>query len=141
MGYGQETLERRIVSDHFSELAEKKFKAIASAEGVSPHAVQDTVDRISVLNPWQGNEFSSSANAAVIPDIIIVKIDDHFEAILNDSRFPHLMISARNRRVLESPNSSPKEKEYVKKIPESLLVHKSNKTASVDCNKDRRVPG
>jgi RNA polymerase sigma-54 factor len=115
IGYGPESLERRIVSDHFNELAEKKFKAIASAEGVSPHAVQEAVDRISVLNPWPGNEFSSSANAAVIPDIIIVKIDDHFEAILNDSRFPHLLISARNRRILESPRTSPTEREYVKK--------------------------
>ena len=115
LGYDHDSLEYRIVAEHFSELAEKKIKAIAAAERVSPHKVQEAIDRISVLKPWPGNEFSSSANAAVIPDIIIFKIDDHFEAILNDNRFPHLMISTRNRRILESPNTSPKEKEYVKK--------------------------
>ncbi|MCK4807467.1 MAG: RNA polymerase sigma-54 factor, partial [Candidatus Aegiribacteria sp.] len=94
---------------------ERKIKTIAAAERVSPHKVQEAIDRISVLKPWPGNEFSSSTNASVIPDIIIFKINDHFEAILNDNRFPHLMISARNRRILESPNTSPKEKEYVKK--------------------------
>ena len=72
------------------------------------------MDRISVLNPWPGNEFSSTANAAVIPDIIIFELDGHFEAVLNDNRFPHLMISDRNRRILESPGSSDTEKEYVK---------------------------
>ena len=115
LGYDHDSLEYRIVTEHFSELAERKIKAIAAAERVSPHKVQEAIDRISVLKPWPGNEFSSTTNAAVIPDIIIFKIDDHFEAILNDNRFPHLMISTRNRRILESPSTSPKEKEYVKR--------------------------
>ncbi len=114
LGYSHESLECRIVTDHFSELAERKIKVIAASEGVSPHMVQEAIDRISVLNPWPGNEFSSAANSAVIPDIIIIRIGDHFEALLNDNRFPHLMISARNRRILESPGTSEKEKEYVK---------------------------
>lgn len=115
LGYSKDSLEYGIVSRHFSDLAERRIRAIASAEGVSPHRVQEAVDRISALNPWPGNEFSSSTNAAVIPDIIIIELDGHFEAILNDSRFPHLMISERNRRILESPSSSETEKEYVKK--------------------------
>ena len=115
LGYDYDSLEYRIVSEHFNELAERKIKTIASVEKVSPHKVQEAIDRISILKPWPGNEFSSSKNTAVIPDIIIFKIDDHFEAVLNDNRFPHLMISARNRRILESPDTSPKEREYVKK--------------------------
>lgn len=115
LGYSRESLEYRIVSDHFSELAERRIRDIAAAEGVSPHAVQEAMDRISGLNPWPGNEFSSSSNAAVIPDVIIIEIEGRYEAVLNDSRFPHLMISERNRRILESPNSSEKEKEYVRK--------------------------
>jgi len=115
MGFSYDSLEYRIVSDHFNELAEKRIKTIAAAEGVSPHKVQEAIDRISVLNPWPGNEFSTVTNSAVIPDLIIIKIGDHFEAILNDNRFPHLMISTHNRRILESPGTTPKEKEYVKK--------------------------
>ncbi len=115
LGFTPDSLEYRIVSNHFSDLAERRIKAIAAAEGVSPHKVQEAMDRISALNPWPGNEFSSSANAAVIPDIIILEIDGHFEAMLNDSRFPYLMISDRNRMILESPRSNETEKEYVKK--------------------------
>lgn len=115
LGYTEDSLEYRMVSRHFGELAERRIKAIASAEGVSPHRVQEALDRISMLNPWPGNEFSSSANSAVIPDIIIIEIEGRFEAILNDSRFPHLMISERNRRILESPSSSETEKDYVRK--------------------------
>ena len=114
LGYSEDSLECRIVRDHFGEMAERRITDIASREGVSPHRVQEAVDRISVLNPWPGNEFSSSSNAAVIPDIIIQKIEGRYEAMLNDNRFPSLTISRRNRRVLESPSSSSTEKEYVK---------------------------
>ena len=114
-GYTTDSLEYRIVASHFDEMTEKKIKLIAGAENVSPHEAQEAIDRISILNPWPGNEFSSSSNTAVIPDIIIIRVKDHFEAILNDNRFPRLMISARNRQILESPSTSPKEKEYVVK--------------------------
>ncbi len=115
MGYTTDSLEYRIVTTHFDEMTERRIKQIAGAENVSPHEVQEAIDRISILNPWPGNEFSSSANAAVIPDIIIIRVKDHFEAVLNDNRFPRLMISVRNRQILESPNTPPKEKEYVVK--------------------------
>lgn len=115
MGCSSDSLECRIVSSHFSELAERKVRSIASSEGVSPRTVQEAMDRISGLNPWPGNEFAPSTNSAVIPDIIIVKIEDRYEAMLNDSRFPRLTISERNRRILESPNSGETEKDYVRK--------------------------
>ncbi len=115
IGYTTDSLEYRIVTSHFDEMTGKKIKQIAVAENVSPHEVQEAIDRISILNPWPGNEFSSSANTAVIPDIIIIRVKDHFEAVLNDNRFPRLMISSRNRQILESPNTSPIEKEYVVK--------------------------
>lgn len=115
MGYEPDSLEFRIVSSHFNEMAEKRISNIASTENVSPYEVQEAIDRISVLNPWPGNEFSYSTNDAVIPDIIIFRVGNHFEAVLNDNRFPRLTISSRNRCILESPNTSPKEREYVKK--------------------------
>lgn len=115
MGYKTDSLEYRIITTHFDEMTGKKIKQIAGAENVSPHEVQEAIDRISILNPWPGNKFSYSTNTAVIPDIIIVRVKDHFEAVLNDNRFPRLMISTRNRQILESPSTPPKEKEYVVK--------------------------
>lgn len=114
-GYTTRDLEYRIVSDHFRDMAEKRLKEIAKAEHVSPHEVQDAIDMISGLNPWPGNQFSSGTNAAVIPDIIIIKIGETYEAVLNDNRFPRLTISTRNRRILESPGTPDAEKEYVRK--------------------------
>jgi RNA polymerase sigma-54 factor len=114
-GFGPGSIEYRIVTAHFSEMAEKRYREIAAAEHCSTHEVQQAVDMISTLSPWPGNEFSSGSNAVVIPDIIITRIGDHYEAMLNDGRFPRLTISTRNRRILESPGTSDTERDYVKK--------------------------
>jgi RNA polymerase sigma-54 factor len=50
----------------------------------------------------------------VIPDIFITLVEGRYLAIMNESRFPSLVISERNRRVLESPSSPPEEKRYVR---------------------------
>jgi len=114
-GFEPGSLEYRIVTSHFSEMAERKYREIAAAENCNTHQVQQAVDLISTLSPWPGNEFSSGSNAVVIPDIIITMIGDRYEAMLNDSRFPRLTISTRNRRILESPGTTGTERDYVRK--------------------------
>jgi len=113
-GMDPESLEYRMVRDHFEDMVERRLPAIARAEGVTPHRVQEAMDSISHLDPWPGSDFAGSSNSVVIPDIIIREIDGELRAFLNDTRFPTLHISARNRRILESPNTPQKEKEYVK---------------------------
>jgi len=113
-GMDPDSLEYRMVRDHFADMVERRIPAIARAEGVTPHRVQEAMDSISHLDPWPGSDFAGSSNSVVIPDIIIRDIDGELRAFLNDTRFPTLHISARNRRILESPNTPDKEKEYVK---------------------------
>ncbi len=115
LGYDEGSVERRMVSDYFYEMAEHRIRAIAEALGETPQRVQEALDAVSRLNPWPGGIFHSGSNAAVIPDIIITRVGDRFVATLNDNRFPTLSISARNRRILESPSSSDDAREYVKK--------------------------
>ncbi len=110
-----ESLEYRIILRCFHELAERKITGISGELGVTPHQVEEAIERIKLLNPWPGAEFAGSSNTTVIPDIIIEKHDGKFLVFLNDDRFPHLAISSRNRRILESPSTGAVEKNYVKK--------------------------
>lgn len=116
--YGEsasQTLEYKIISMYFSDLANRKIPGISSELGVTPHQVEEAILRIKSLNPWPGAEFAGSSGAAVIPDVIIENHEGKFLVFLNDDRFPHLTISRRNRRILESPSSGQVEKDYVKK--------------------------
>lgn len=113
-GYSEDSLEYRILAFHFDDLASRRIPGIAKALGVSPSRIEEASRVILSLNPWPGADFSPDSNSVVIPDLIIERTDDGFVVFLNDSRFPRLHISERNRRVLESPSASPVEREYVK---------------------------
>ncbi len=109
------TLEYRVIDQCFNELAERHILSIAGILGVTPHEVEIAIEKIRELNPWPGAEFAGSTGTVVIPDIIIEKHNGKFMVFLNDNRFPHLAISNRNRRILESPSTGAVEKDYVKK--------------------------
>lgn len=108
-------LEFRIIDLCFNQLAERQILAIAATLGVTPHDVEIAVEKIRELNPWPGSEFACSTGSVVVPDVIIEKYNGKFMVFLNDNRFPHLSISDRNRRILESPSTGVVEKDYVKK--------------------------
>ncbi len=110
-----ESLEYKIIDKCFSELAERQILSIASKLSVSPHEVELAIEQVKVLNPWPGAEFAGSTGTVVVPDIIIENHSGKFIVFLNDNRFPHLSISSRNRRILESPSTGAVEKDYVKK--------------------------
>ena len=113
-GYPENSLEYLIVTKHFMDMAETRLIRIAKAESVSPREVQDAIEHISKLNPWPGDDFASDSNFTIVPDVIIRKVEGRYIAILNDNRFRKLTISARNRKILETPGSPSTEKDYVK---------------------------
>ncbi|HOP26372.1 MAG TPA: RNA polymerase factor sigma-54 [Candidatus Sabulitectum sp.] len=116
--YGEDaenTLEYLIIDRCFNDLAERRIPGISAELGVTPHQVEEAVSRIRTLNPWPGAEFAGGEGAEITPDVIIENHDGRFLVFLNDDRFPHLTISSRNRRILESPSAGKVEKEYVKK--------------------------
>jgi RNA polymerase sigma-54 factor len=113
-GYGDDSLPVRIVTGHFGALADRRVLEIARAESATPVEVQDAIEVISGLNPWPGNEYETDSNFVIIPDVVIEKIEGEYIAMLNENRFRRLTISARNRRILESPSTPDAEKEYVR---------------------------
>ena len=114
-GCSPDSLEYRLVSEWFEELADRKYPMIAREEGVEPADVQAAAEALEKLDPWPGSPFAPDSNTVVIPDVIIEKQEGRYEAFLNDNRFPRLRISRRNRMVLESPATPDQARDYVKK--------------------------
>ncbi len=111
----RKTIEYRMIERCFHHIASRKILAISSEMGITPHEVEETIEKIRSLNPWPGSEFSGSSGSSVIPDVIIEKHNGKFLVFLNDNRFPHLTISSRNRRILESPSTGSTERDYVRR--------------------------
>jgi RNA polymerase sigma-54 factor len=113
-GSPADSLERRLVRDHFDELPGTPVQKLARLAGATPVEIQEAMDGIRRLNPYPGAEYMQDSNTLVIPDIFFIRMEGRYIALMNDSRFPALVISERNRRIIESPHSPPEEKEYVR---------------------------
>jgi len=113
-GRGPDSLEQRILRECFDDLLERQNARIARRLGASPHEVQEAIDFIRHLDPYPGSDFAPDSNSIIIPDVVIEKIEGRYVSIVNDSRFPTLRISERNRRILESPSTPPEERQYIR---------------------------
>lgn len=113
-GTPADSLEYRLIDEFFDLLPEGQYPVLARALRVTPKDIQEAMERVRGLNPFPGSDFSPDNNTVVIPDISVIRVDGEYIALLNDTRFPTLVISERNRRVLESPHSDPDAREYVR---------------------------
>ncbi len=109
------TLVEKIVRDHLPDLEKRKYQHIAKILGVTQ---QDVMEASSViihdLEPKPGRPFASSDTHYVVPDVYVVKIDDHYVIQLNDEGFPRVRVNPYYRRILGQKDSVDKTtREYI----------------------------
>ncbi len=93
------------IIDSISTTHERRFKA-------SPGASLGDEDRAHEISPAftrPGSAVGGAANTAVIPDIMVEKIEGEYVVMLMDRHIPHLVISPGYRRLLEKGSKTPQE--------------------------------
>jgi RNA polymerase sigma-54 factor len=98
-----------IVADHFTNFTQRRFKDIMRALSIDEDELRSAMEIISTLDPRPGASIRDSANAAIIPDIIVDKVDGEYMVMLNDRSVPRLNINAGYRKLLERNSGTPKE--------------------------------
>lgn len=102
-----------IIKNDFSDLIHRKFQLIADKYDLSETEVLAFRERISLLDPKPGMRLNSSKANYIVPDIIVRKIEDEYEVIINDFYIPKIVLSKHYRSMLQE---SSKDKETVKYI-------------------------
>lgn len=103
----EDSLAWKLIFGYFRELTNRKFKEIVQVLHISEQDVRDALEVIATLSPRPGAAFSSPSNTAVIPDIVVEKVEGDYVVMLMDSHIPHLTISAGYRKLLDK-NSGAK---------------------------------
>jgi len=99
----RDTVVEEVIEAHLDKLANRNFKAIAKAVGVSPEEVLDAARIINKsLNPTPGAGFGGEEARAIVPDIYIHKVGDEYLISLNEDGMPKLKISQYYRQILKS---------------------------------------
>ena len=119
------TLARQIVGDapgpeekrpsHLKQLQSNQLKEIARAVNRPVELVQRAVEVIKKLDPRPGLRYNKTEARVVEPDVYIRKVDEQWQAFMNDDDVPQLRLSPVYRRLLARDQNPDKDvRNYVK---------------------------
>jgi RNA polymerase sigma-54 factor len=118
----------RIVSEHMRLLQNHQVPELARKLGLSLDELKQHIELIRHLDPKPGSRHNPSPSQYVIPDVYVVKVEDHYVALLNEEGLPQLRISPVYRRLLDksSGENNDETRAYVKdKFRSALWLIKS----------------
>ncbi|UCC95707.1 MAG: RNA polymerase factor sigma-54 [Candidatus Omnitrophota bacterium] len=117
-----------VVEHHLSALAQKKIAPLSKKLKEPVEAIQRALKIISSLDPKPGRAFSQEAKtciAAQPAEIIVEKVADKYEVIINNRPLPHLKISSRYKKLMQAPKVSKETKKYIlQKLKSALWLRK-----------------
>jgi RNA polymerase sigma-54 factor len=95
-----DSLACKIVQHYLSQLDERYFQKIAKSFGATINEVIAAVGLIRTLDPKPGSRFNSPRVEYIVPDVVVVKVDDDYQILLNEDGMPSLRINALYQNVL-----------------------------------------
>ncbi len=110
---------RTLVSEHLEALEHRQIPKIAKDMNVPPERVEQLKDMLATLNPWPGHEHALDPPQYVTPDVIVEKIDDHFEVYLADGSVPELRINTQYQQMLRQQKMNREERQFLRDKVES----------------------
>jgi RNA polymerase sigma-54 factor len=111
----EDSLPYRIVDEHIHELDRKSLQQIARLMGVPLERAQQAMDLIKTLSPTPAHGRFASPAMAVVPDLVVERLDDAFAVYHNDRHVPRLRINSSYRELMKkSSASSPNTRDYIK---------------------------
>jgi RNA polymerase sigma-54 factor len=108
-------LAARILRDHFELLTQQRFTAIARAVAASLPEVERACAALKRLTPRPGMAFTGDLPPSVVPDLIIVQRDNHYDIELNDTGLPHIGINRAYHRMLKDARTPEEAREFLRK--------------------------
>ena len=135
------TLEYRIIRDHMEALGKRKIPDIARGTGQSVDEVQESLARISRLEPRPGRAFLPVVEQYVAPEVFVVKNGDDFTVTTNDEQIPHLRISNVYKDLMSAGENNAEVKNYIReKIRAGKFLIKSlHQRQTTICNIGKEI--
>ena len=119
--YKISSLASSIINNHFDDFMNRRYDKIMKLTQSSEEELQEAITIISQLNPNPRsmiNETDFKKNT-IIPDVIIEKINNKWNIIINDGKCPNLFISENYLNMYQDKNQGKDVKIFLKSKIES----------------------
>ncbi|WP_313630271.1 RNA polymerase factor sigma-54 [Enterococcus devriesei] len=72
-----------LLEEAFDKIAKRKFEQLAKEYQISLAQIQQIMDYIRTLNPFPGASFGEQESNFIIPDLTLIREEDHLEVLSN----------------------------------------------------------
>lgn len=110
----QDSPEYRIIRDFMDALGKRRIPEIARGTGQTIDQVQETLARISRLEPRPGRAFLPAIEQYVAPEVFVQKSGDNYIVTTNDEQIPHLRISNVYKDLMSAGENNAEVKNYIR---------------------------
>ncbi|MBN1326985.1 MAG: RNA polymerase factor sigma-54 [Candidatus Cloacimonetes bacterium] len=122
----EDNIPVELISENFDDLIHKRYKKLATKFNVTIKTILNWKESISHLDPKPGLRLLPNQTNYIIPDVILKKIDNEYEIIINDFTFPRIRMSRGYREILRMVKKDRSALEYVRnKINSAKFLIKS----------------
>jgi len=110
----EHSLENRVVSAHFDDLARHRFPHIARRLGVEPGDITRAAEVIGTLNPRPAGAFTPVPQQFIVPEVHVERSGGKFNVVMNDGQLPRLRISNLYKDIMSSPRGAQDVRDYIR---------------------------
>jgi RNA polymerase sigma-54 factor len=115
-------LAAQIIELFLPEVADNKFKKIASELRVDPAEVQAAVDYVRTLDPKPGRLIGDVRDVRyVVPDVTVEKVEGEYVVLVNEHSIPRLTVNTYYRSLLGKESSESSTGSFIKSRLDSAL--------------------
>ncbi len=113
---GENTLEKRIVREHFENLLKNRLPTIAKALGIDVEEVKAVTRVIGSLALHPGTEVFAESPPVIVPDVLVeyLEREDCYDSRLTRGNTRELRISPEFRELLEQSRGDKQSREFIK---------------------------
>lgn len=115
------TLVEKIVENYLPLVEARKFKDIAKELHCELEDVSEALETLRRFSPRPGEKFNPSKPVYIEPDVIIYKVGNDYEIMLNEDGLPKLRLNPSYRELLKENNVSKDTKSFIKERFRSAL--------------------
>lgn len=122
----QDFLLVSIIKEDFDDLIHRRYQLLVTKYKVSLNMILSCKNEIATLDPKPGLRLQTSQMSYIVPDVIIKKIENKYEVIVNDFYIPNIMLSSRYKSIIASVKNEKQALDYVRgKINSAKFLIKS----------------
>lgn len=109
-----ESLAAMLVREHFEDLQPHRLQHLSKKTGLGLEELDREIQKIRVLNPYPGREYTDEKPIYVSPEVYIEKVEGEYVIYFSDNGSPRLRISQTYQQMLSKDETTKETKDFIK---------------------------